>query len=81
MSKIILNHYLEVKHPYHHSEEIEEVVEPESEVWYPPEDNGESIHELLRKSDLNNIKYDWRKTTKIGKLSNKNFSFFLFNIL
>lgn len=80
MNKIILNDYLTVRHPFLHQDE-EYTPPPQSEVWYPPEDNGESIHELLRKSDLNNIKYDWRKTTKIGRLSNKNFSFFLFNIL
>lgn len=61
----------------------EETIPPASVVW----DGGKLLEEnislsaLIRKADLNNEKYDWRKSTPKGKQSHKNFGDFLFNIL
>lgn len=79
--KFIINDHLHIKSFRDQNDEEEYISPPQSEEWSPPIDQGEPLADLIRKCDLNNPKYDWRKNTKLGRFSNKNFGIFLFNIL
>ncbi len=78
MSKYCINDFLRVGC----SSFDDKTPQPQSEEWVPP-DNIEcgSFSRLLRDMDLNNPKFDWRKTTKKGRFSHKNFGAYLFDIL
>ena len=60
----------------------EEPPPPNSEVWKPEDPEAQpvgigSLRKFLNATDIENEKYDWRRETKKGIKSHKNFTLYL----
>ncbi len=87
-SRYCINDLLRVRYNAQTGFEEDESPLPQSEEWVAPDISeiqdgyhGATLNQLLRKADIDNPKYDWRKTTKKGRFSHKNFGVYLFDIL